>query len=124
MRSNMRTPIYIPRWVLVAKYGFFLVIAGVTAIRGSVTLDLTTPTGYTPIWCAAVAVGAVVALPASFLPKLADAEKWAAAWIAGWLSVVAVNAFFISDGAGWLYVAGITLLPAGRAIALFSKRAA
>lgn len=120
--KRLREPIVIPRWVLTVKYAFFLILAAATGVRGLVTLDLTTPAGYTPIWCIAVAGGALIALPASVVSAWEHAEKWAAAWIAGWLSVVAVNAMFTGSGAGWLFVALVTCLPAGRAIYLFSQR--
>lgn len=120
LMKRLREPITIPRWVLTVKYAFFLVLAGATAVRGSATLDLTTPAGYTPIWCAAVAAGALVALPSSIVRAWEAAEKWAAVWIAGWLSVVAVGAA-LAEGSGWLYATLVALLPAGRAISLFSK---
>lgn len=122
MMRTLSEPIYLPRWVLVLKYAFFVVLAALTAIRGLATLDLTTPASYTPIWSAAVALGALVALPASLSPKLESVEKWAAAWIAGWLAFIAVGAAYTSTTAGWLFVALVTLLPAGRALQLFSKR--
>lgn len=124
MPSRLKEPIYIPRWVLLVKYVFFVILATATAIRGSATLDLTTPASYTPIWSAAVAIGAIVAAAATLVKPLAEVEKYAAAWIAGWLGWIAVNAFFIANGSGWLFVVFVALLPAGRAIALFSKRSA
>lgn len=122
MRSRLREPVTIPRWALTAKYGFFLILAALTFFRGMTTLDLTTPAGYLPLWAGAVALGACVALPASLTEKTANVERWAAAWIAGWLGVVAVNSFLINSGSGWLFIVLVTLLPAGRSLSLFSKR--
>jgi hypothetical protein len=124
VRTRLREPVTIPRWALTAKYGFFLILAALSFFRGMTTLDLTTPASYLPLWAGAVAVGALVALPASLFAAAEPLEKWAAAWIAGWLSVVAVNSFFINSGSGWLFIVLVTLLPAGRALSLFSKRPA
>lgn len=122
MMLPLREPIYVPRWTLVLIYAFFVILAALTSIRGLGTLDLTAPASYTPIWSGAVAIGALVALPASLTPKLEAIEKWAAAWIAGWLGFIAVGAAYTSTTAGWLFTVLVTLLPAGRAFQLFSKR--
>jgi hypothetical protein len=122
MVQRMNSPIVIPRWVLTAKYAIFVILGALTFVRGLVTLDLTTPASYQPFWAGAVALGAVVALVGSIDPRGEKVEQWAAAWIAGWLSFLAVQAFFISTGAGWLFIAMVTLLPVGRAFMLFSRR--
>lgn len=125
LREDLRRlndPISMPRWVLPAKYLFFIMLAASTFVSGLRTLDLTTPATYTPIWCLAIAVGSIVALPASVTIRGEHVERWAAAWVAGWLSVVAFNSFFVSTGAGWLFVAFVTFVPAGRAVYLFSRR--
>lgn len=124
MPARLKEPIYIPRWVLLLIYTFFVILAGTTAIRGLVVLDLTTPESYTAIWATAVAGGAVVAVFATVVRVLAPVEKWAAAWIASFLGFIAVNAIATAAGAGWLFVVFVALVPAGRAIALFSGRTA
>jgi hypothetical protein len=124
MRARLREPVTIPRWALTGKYGFFLLLAALSFFRGMTTLDLTTPESYLPLWAGAVGLGAAVAVPSSLSPKTEFVERWAAAWIAGWLSVVAVNSFLINSGSGWLFIVLVTLLPAGRALSLFSKRPA
>lgn len=124
MPSRLKEPIYIPRWVLLLIYVFFVILAGTTALRGLATLDLTTPESYTVIWAAAVAIGAVVAVAATLLRPFAPLEKWAATWMAGFLGFIAVQSIAISNGAGWLFIVFVALVPAGRAIALFSKRTA
>lgn len=114
--------IILPRWVLQVQYGLFVILAGLTVIRGLVTLDLTTPDTYTPIWSAAVAIGAAVAFVGSLRARWCRAEKWAATWVASWLAVILINSIILGNGAGWLLIVIVTALPAGRAVALFTEK--
>jgi hypothetical protein len=120
--SRLREPIFVPRWVLLCFYGFLVVLATATVIRGSATLDLTQPESYTPLWSLAVGLGALIAALATIIRPLADLEKWAAAWCAGWLGFLAIQAFFVANGSGWLIVVGFWSVPAMRTVGLFSKR--
>ena len=121
-RSRLRDPIYIPRWALLGFYGFLVALAVATIIRGSATLDLTQPESYTPIWSAAVGGGALVAAIGTAWHATASFEKWGAAWCAGWLGFLAYQAFDVANGSGWLIVTFFALVPASRAVALFSGR--
>lgn len=112
-------PITLPRWILQAKYTFLMVIGVVTAIRGSVSLDLTQPTSYTPFWSGAVVLLSAVSLFFSLGTRFDYIEKWTAAAIAGFIFVIAIGSFNTASGSGWLYPTGIMMLPAGRSIGLF-----
>jgi hypothetical protein len=108
--------------MLLVFYGFLVLLAIATIIRGSATLDLTQPQSYQPIWAGAVGTGSLLAALATILRGLAGLEKWAAAWCAGWLGYLAYQAVTVANGSGWLIVIFFALIPAARAIGLFSKR--
>lgn len=122
-RRRRRGPITIPWWVLTAKYVLFVVLAALVAIQGLTALEHGVPRSYTPVWCIALALGAVVAAVASTSEAWETVEKWAGTWVTGWLVVILVNTITASGGrnAGWFYVLLVTLLPAGRVIHLFGR---
>lgn len=120
-RLYSRTPILIPRWVLTGTYLSFTVLAALVGLKGLNALDFSRWDGYTPLWCLALVVGSVVAAYASLKPEREKIEKWAAAWVTGWLAVVLVVTFIhaASTSAAWFYMLLVTVLPAGRAVHLF-----
>jgi hypothetical protein len=121
-QGRLSERIFFPRWMLFGFYVFLVALATATVIRGSATLDLTQPDSYTPIWSAAVGGGALIAAAATAFRVLSGVEKWAAAWMAGWLAFLAYEAFRVAHGSGWLIVALFAALVFARSVALFSRR--
>lgn len=63
------SPIHLPRWVLLLKYLGFAFFASVAAVAGAPSLDLTTPSGYRPIWAIIIVVSAVVSSAALMIER-------------------------------------------------------
>jgi hypothetical protein len=117
----------LPRWMLSAKYGFFVTLGILAAIAGIPTFDLTTFFGYTSIWSTGIVLSASLAFYASLsVARERHLEKWSAValvalfgsyTVAAWIATLAE---FGSDKAlgrvifCWILM-GVTMLPSVRA---------
>lgn len=126
-RWRLRTErILLPRWVLVAQYLGFFVLAVLVGAQGIIAFREAAPPNYEPVWCFALALGSLVAAFACWWlpPRIGDAlEKWAAVWVSGWLAAL-LSAVIVSSGhhsASWFYVLLVCCSPVGRVIQLFGR---
>lgn len=122
-------PLIIPRWMLTAKYVFFVVLGTLAAIAGVPSIDLTTWTGYTTFWAFAVTGSAGVAAWASVSRGRETAEKWGVVSLVALLGLYLFSAWSVTIQEAdlgriiftWL-VTGITMLPAVRAADLLWRQ--
>lgn len=89
-----KTPIFVPRWMLSAKYAGFIVMGILFLLWGNVTLQLATFDLYTKFWAAGVIITAVLSLPGSIRETYESLEKWAALILSGLIMSWAVAAIF------------------------------
>lgn len=78
-----KTPIFVPRWMLSAKYLGFIVMGLLFLLWGNVTLQLATFDLYTTFWACGVIATAALCLPGSVHDKFESLEKWCALILGG-----------------------------------------
>jgi hypothetical protein len=122
LKRFISEPLVIPRWMLTAKYVFFVVLGIFAAMAGIPSFDLTTWSGYTTPWSAGVVISASLAAYASLSPaRERQLEKWAAVALVSFLAGYVIAAWTLTLFEwnlgrvifSWI-VAGVTMLPAVR----------
>lgn len=120
-----KTPIFVPRWMLSAKYLGFIVMGILFLLWGNVTLQLATFDLYTKFWAVGLILSAGISLPWSIHDKFEHYERWSALILAGLIltwSVAAIwRAFTEGDfsripGAWAVFMVG--MFPMARAFGL------
>lgn len=120
-----KTPIFVPRWMLSAKYLGFIIMGILFLLWGNVTLQLATFDLYTKFWAAGVIITAVLSVPGSIKEKYEALEKWSALILSGlimsWSVAAIFRAFWESEfsripGAWAVFMVG--LFPMARAFGL------
>lgn len=90
MRSHLREPITIPRWLLTIKYTLF-VFVGVTVLwASSPSVDEVSPNWLTPVWAGGITLTATIALVGSLAERFEPLERWSCAVLASLFIVFAV----------------------------------
>lgn len=79
--GEWREPLFIPRWLLGAKYVGFTCLGIVSLIYGIPTLDLSTFQGYVTLWAMALLLSSLLALFGSRRKRYERAEAWGAVGI-------------------------------------------
>lgn len=124
-----KTPIFVPRWLLTAKYLGFVIMGILFLLWGNATLSLATFEGYTTFWAASVILTSVLSLPGSIHEKFEPVEEWAAlilsALITSWAVAAIWRAFNEAEfnripGAWAILLVG--MLPAARAFGLLRSK--
>lgn len=120
-----KTPIFVPRWMLSAKYAGFIVLGTLFLLWGNVTLSLATFDGYTTFWAIAVLISSVLCLPGSIDDRFEDLEKWSALVLSGFIAswavaagVVAVSMEELNRIPGAWAILLVGMFPAARAFGL------
>lgn len=122
-------PLVIPRWMLTAKYLFFVVLGILASIAGIPSFDLTTWVGYTTPWSAGVVIAATIAAYASLTPERErQLEKWSAVALVSFLGGYVIAAWALTFFEwnlnrvifSWIVV-GVTMLPSVRAFDLLRR---
>lgn len=120
-----KTPIFVPRWMLSAKYIGFVVLGLFILLWGNPTLSLATFDGYTTFWAIGVMATATFSLPGSFRERYESFEKWTALILAGLVTTWSVAAIIraVNEGTferipGAWAILMLGLLPAARAFGL------
>lgn len=78
-----KTPIFVPRWMLSAKYSGFIIMGILFLLWGNATLQLATFDLYTTFWACGVIATAALCLPGSVHDKFESLEKWCALILGG-----------------------------------------
>ena len=90
MRSHLREPVTIPRWVLLVKYGFFTLLGAAVLWASSPAVDEVSPDWLTPIWGVAISIAAAIACVGSLSERLERIELGAVTLLAALFVVFAV----------------------------------
>lgn len=88
------TPIFVPRWMLSAKYLGFILMGLFFLLWGNVTLQLATFDLYTTFWASGVIVTSILCLPGSVHDRFEALEKWCALVLGGLIMSWAVAAIW------------------------------
>lgn len=127
MREHIRSPIVIPRWVLILKYALFVLMGLSVWWASAPAVDALTPDWYTPVWALGVTLSATVAVIGSARERWESLERLAAVALASLLIVYAVSPIVLvlegdADRAAFSVVALVVcLMPAARAVQLIKR---
>lgn len=96
-----KTPIFVPRWMLSAKYAGFIVMGILFLLWGNTTLTLATFDLYTILWACGVIATATLSLPGSIHERFESVERWSALILGGliltWSAAAIWRAFAEGD---------------------------
>jgi hypothetical protein len=112
---NAWEPIGIPRWAVSLKYFLFAIVGAVSYFVGQPSLDLTTFSGYTPVWSAFVCAGGLIGFFGSLRPRWAALEAIGAVITVAFLSVLVLSFFIRGSLAVGILLTIVTVLPGTRA---------
>lgn len=90
MRSHLHEPITIPRWALVVKYAFFVLLGMAVLWASSPAVDEVSPDWLTPIWGLGISTTAAAALVGSLTPRLEKIEMIGVTLLAALFVVFAI----------------------------------
>lgn len=129
LKKWISEPLILPRWMLTAKYVFFVILGILAAISGVPSFDLTTWAGYTTPWSLGVTLSASIAAFASLHEsRERQLEKWSSLTLVALFCAYLVAAWLLTLAEFelgrvifcWL-VTGVTMLPAVRAFDLLRR---
>jgi hypothetical protein len=112
---NAWEPIGIPRWAVSVKYFLFIAVGTLSYFVGQPSLDLTTFSGYTPIWSLFVGVGGFLGFIGSLKPRWAAWEAIGAVLTVSFLAVLVLSFFIRGSLAVGILLTIVTVLPGTRA---------
>jgi hypothetical protein len=119
--------IVIPRWVLVIKYCAFILIGVTVVITTSPSLNLTTASGYTPVWGGMLIGSAIICVVGSLRGLLEPIERWGVLMLSALLlgyAFAPLSLVFHGDTDKAVYSSialTLCILPAVRAIQLIRQ---